>query len=345
MKQETFNRLPMPTYRYLHVNDTALPFAAPGVSSDAHFSDGTFVARESVSIPETFTGASSAMLEAAAAGKKYRIVIPENTETSLTITIHDKETPDFAGFFSFLLKQNARLSLIWKWEGGPGAGTFDVAADYDLETGARLSASVVQSGLSDKTLILQRHVTLGEDAEADFTTATLGGEAVILNSRGFLTGRRAKLREAALYHAGGTRHLDFFYHIDHIGPETESDIDVKGALSGRAKKYFRGTIDFKRGCAGAVGSEGDYAIQLDPETKNISLPLLLCTEDDVIGNHASSAGQLDASAIYYLMSRGLTKEEARRIVIESLLRPLIDRMDETVREEVLGEIRDNLEQK
>ncbi len=343
MNTETFNRLPMPTYRYLHVNDTALPFTAPGASSDALFSDGAFVAREHVSVPETFTGASSAMLEAAAAGKRYRIVIPAHTKASLTITISDKETPDFAGFFSFLLQKNAHLSLIWKWEGGAGAGTFDVAADYVLETGARLSESDVQTGLSEKTLILQRHVNLAEDAEADFTAAALGGDAVIVNSRGFLTGRHAKLHEAALYHAGGTRHLDFFYHIDHIGPETESDIDVKGALSDRAKKYFRGTINFKRGCAGSVGSEGDYAIQLDPETKNISLPLLLCTEDDVIGNHASSAGQLDASAIYYLMSRGLTKEEARRIVIESLLRPLIDKMDETVREEVLEEIRGDLE--
>lgn len=46
-----------------------------------------------------------------------------------------------------------------------------------------------------------------------------------------------------------------------------------------------------------MGDEGDYAIQLSPKTKNISLPLLLCTEDDVQGNHASSAGQLDANTI------------------------------------------------
>ena len=343
MNIETFNRLPMPTYRYLKVNDTTLPFAAPMSTFDAEFSDISFIEEIPSPLPETFTGASSAMLKAAAAGKQYRIVIPENTKTSLTITIHNKEIPNFAGFFSFLLKQNAHLSLIWKWEGGAEEGTYDVAADYALETGAGLSESTVQTGLSEKTLIFQRHVTLGENAEADFTTAPLGGKNIIVNSRAFLMGKHAKLGEYALYHAGSTRHLDFFYHVNHISPETESDIDVKGALSGCAKKYFRGIIDFKRGCAGAVGSEGDYAIQLDPETKNISLPLLLCTEDDVIGNHASSAGQLDASAIYYLMSRGLTKEEARRIVIESLLRPLIDKMDESVREEVLEEIRGNLE--
>lgn len=122
-------------------------------------------------------------------------------------------------------------------------------------------------------------------------------------------------------------------------------IDVKGSLSDTAKKIFRGTLDFKQGCSGSVGDEGDYAIQLSPTTKNISLPLLLCTEDDVSGNHASSAGQLDMNTIYFLMTRGFSLEDARLIVVEALIRPLIDRLDESVREEVLAEVRRKLDTK
>ena len=92
-----------------------------------------------------------------------------------------------------------------------------------------------------------------------------------------------------------------------------------------------------------MGDEGDFAIQLDPKTKNISLPLLLCTEDDVQGNHASSAGQLDQNTIYFLMSRGFTLEEARRIVVEALIRPIIDGMDESLRDEVLMAVREKLD--
>lgn len=61
------------------------------------------------------------------------------------------------------------------------------------------------------------------------------------------------------------------------------------------------------------------------------------------GNHASSAGQIDEQTLYYLMSRGLTKEEARRIVVESLLRPLIDRLDESLRDGVLAGVRARLD--
>ena len=153
------------------------------------------------------------------------------------------------------------------------------------------------------------------------------------------------MRETALYAAAGRQAWDLFYHIDHIGKESNAVIDVKGSLSDTAKKIFRGTLDFKRGCSGSVGDEGDYAIQLSPKTKNISLPLLLCTEDDVSGNHASSAGQLDMNTIYFLMTRGFSLEDARLIVVEALIRPLIDRLDESVREEVLAEVRRKLDTK
>jgi Fe-S cluster assembly scaffold protein SufB len=79
--------------------------------------------------------------------------------------------------------------------------------------------------------------------------------------------------------------------------------------------------------------------------KNISLPLLLCTEDDVVGNHATSAGQIDEEHIYYLMSRGFSQEEARRIVIEALMRPIIDSLDPFLREQALEEIRKKLDAK
>ena len=81
-------------------------------------------------------------------------------------------------------------------------------------------------------------------------------------------------QEKAVYAARGDQHLDFFCHIDHIGKKTNAEIDIKGALADTAKKIFRGTLNFKKGCSGSVGDEGDYAIQLDPHTKNISLPLL-----------------------------------------------------------------------
>lgn len=345
MELEKVNRLPMLTYRNLHTNDSALPFRKPETCAAAVFSDMTFVSAGG-DVPEAFEGASEKWKDAALSGERYTISVPEGEEAALTVTVTGTDAaPDYAGAFVIRLAKGAKLSLIWKYEGTDAAGVYGAAAAYELAEGAVLHASLVQSGMREKVLAFQRCTHLAEKAEAYFASAELGGDIVIVHSRGKLAGRKAVMHESDLYTAEGTQHLDFFYNIDHYGEDSESDIDVKGALAGKSKKVFRGNIDFKRGCAGAVGSEGDYAIQLDPETKNISLPLLLCTEDNVMGNHASSAGQVDPDTVYYLMTRGLSEEAARRIVVESLISPLVDKLDESLREDVLAAVREKLDRK
>lgn len=339
MEEIRVNRLPLLTYRYLHTNDTPLSFAKPKESGEVQFSDTTYVTAGAM-LPDDFDGASPEVLEAAKGGKGYTISIPAGEKAALSIT-WDGEG-DLAAHFVFHLGKEASLSLVWCMK-GQKEGTTLRAAYYDLEEGAVLQVSALENG--NAVVYDQRHVQVAEGAKAHFTAAELGGEKIIVHSYGKLYGQKAEMTEKAVYAAKGKQHLDLFYHIDHIGKETKAEIDVKGALSDESKKIFRGTLDFKRGCSGSVGDEGDYAIQLDPKTKNISLPLLLCTEDNVQGNHASSAGQLDSNTIYFLMSRGFSLEEARRIVVEALIRPIIDELDASIREEVLEAVRHKLDNK
>ncbi len=342
MELERVNRLPMLTWRYLKTNDSPLPFRRAERPAKAAWSDMSYVTEGAV-LPERFEGASSAWKAAAAGGEAFTIRIPAGVKAELHADIvMDAASPDYAGVCVFHLEKGASLRMIWKWTGGGEEGVCAAAMAYTLEEGAELHVSAAEEGLSDKLFCVQRLVETADEAQAEFVSADIGGRTVIVNSRGYLWGAKSAIREYSLYAAGGQQNLDLFYHIEHYGEESESDIEAKGALLDHAKKSFRSTIDFKRGCAGAVGSEGDYAIQLDPTTKNISLPLLLCTEENVSGNHASSAGQISPETVYYLMTRGMTKEEARRIVVESLIRPLIDRLDESLREDVLVNVHQKL---
>ncbi len=337
------NRLPMLTYRYLKTNESDLPYRFPERAVHAEISDMTYV-KKGGEVPENLSAASEGWQKAAESGERFTVDIPDGAEAELTISVrHTAEHPDYAGLFLFRLGQNAKLHLVWDWKGRNEPGAYAFAARYDLAEGAQLHASLLSRHLKGTILCDQREVHLADRAKAVFASGLLGGETVIVHSRGYLSGKEADMHEYGFYAAAGTQNLDLFYHIDHIGEDTRSNIDVKGALAGTSRKMFRGTIDFKRGCAGAEGSEGDYAIQLSPKTKNISLPLLLCTEDNVVGNHASSAGQIDENTVYYLMSRGFTYEEARRIVVESLIRPLVDQLDHGLQEEALQMVRRTLD--
>ena len=345
MKEIAINRLPILTYRYLKTNDTKIIFAAPQVSAAADFSDKTYV-NVGAEFPENFEGASAETLAASLAGEKYTITIPSGMQAKLTIEIKlEEQHAGYAGAYHFLLQKGAQLELVWKLSGTETAQSSYLASYYELEEAAELKISKLQADLGEATLYDQRFFKLGKSAQADVVSAELGGKQVIVHSRGNLNGDEAALTERTVYSGTGKQHLDLFYHIDHWGKKTVSLIDGKGALAGEAKKIFRSTLDFHRGCAGSAGEEGDYAVQLSPKAKNISLPLLLCTEDNVAGNHATSAGQVSEEDVYYLMSRGFSWEEARRIIVESLMRPIIDSLDSSLQETALEEIRRKLDAK
>lgn len=345
MEEIRINRLPLLTYRYLHTNDTPLSFEAPEAGRRPVFSDMTYV-KEEGRLPESFRGCSEETVRAAEKEAAYTIEVPAGVKARLSVTAEtDEAHPDFRSAFLFRLGEGASLSLVWRIRGGAEKGTAVLAVYYELAKDAALSSSLLNSGLSGTAVYDQRHVECGENAKAEFYAAEIGGETAAVHSYGHLLGDRSSMEENIVYAVNGTQHLDLFCHIDQEGRKTAANINVSGALDGKAKKIFRGTLNFIRGCGGSVGDEGDYAIQLSPKTKNVSLPLLLCTEDDVQGNHASSSGQLDENTLYFLMSRGFSLEEARRIMIESMIRPVVDRMDESVREEVLAEIGRKLDTK
>lgn len=345
MEEIRVNRLPLLTYRYLKTNDTPLSFDEPKEGKKPIFSDTTYVT-EGGSLPEEFRGASIETVAAAKRGAAYTITIPEGVSTTLSITAEaDEMHPGFKGQFIFHIKEGASLNLIWRIRGGHEKGTSVAAAYYEVEKNGSLKVSRLESGMDHTIFYDQRHAVLHENATADFLAAELGGENIIVHSYGKLIGDNSSMTENAIYVAKGSQHLDFFYHIDQIGKKTNAEVNVNGALDDEAKKVFRSTLNFIRGCSGSVGDEGDYAVQLSPRTKNISIPLLLCTEDDVQGNHASSSGQLNQDTLYFIMSRGFSLEEARRIIVESIIRPIIDKMDESVRDEVLEEVRTKLDSK
>lgn len=345
MREIRVNRLPTLTYRYLKTNDTPFMFCKPKFLTNVVFSDTKYVQKGAI-FPKTYKGASSETTESALSGKTYTIKIPENVETKITVEITTtEELKDFSGAFNIILEENSNLTLVWKCKGGKNIATIITAAQYDLGKNSKLNVSRVQEGFEDASIYDERNIIMGEDAKAEFVAAELGGKEVIVHSYAQLIGNNSSLRESAVYMASGTQKVDFFYHIDCMGKNTDGNIDVKGALSGYAKKVFRGILNFIRGCSGSVGDESDIAIQLEPTAKNVSLPLLLCTEDDVQGNHASSAGQLDENVLYFLMTRGFTKTEARHIIVESLICPLIDQMDESIRDEVMDIVKRQLDSK
>ena len=130
--------------------------------------------------------------------------------------------------------------------------------------------------------------------------------------------------------------FDLNYIGELRGKKSNIDIDVQGALKDTSKKHFKGTIDFKKGCKKSKGNENEYCTILSDKAKSIALPMLLCTEEDVEGNHSTAAGKIDSKKLFYLMTRGLSKADSERLIVRAQFNSVIEKIEnEEIRNEIL----------
>ena len=93
-----------------------------------------------------------------------------------------------------------------------------------------------------------------------------------------------------------------------------------------AQKTFRGTIDFKRGCKGSVGAEQENVLLLGEEIVNKTIPLILCAEEDVQGDHGATIGELDEETLFYFAARGMDSVMAENLLTREKLYRLAEAM-------------------
>ncbi|WP_051226870.1 SufB/SufD family protein [Butyrivibrio sp. MC2013] len=121
------------------------------------------------------------------------------------------------------------------------------------------------------------------------------------------------------YMASGKQFYDFNYIAEQRGVKTDSEAVFRGVLTDKATKNWRGSLDFRKGSKKSVGDEQEDTLLLSPEVINRTIPLILCGEEDVDGHHGASIGQLSDDMLFYMESRGIDKEEARKIMIRARL--------------------------
>ena len=139
------------------------------------------------------------------------------------------------------------------------------------------------------------------------------------------------------YTVCGENRLDMNYVVLQKGRKTDSRVDALGVLRDHAFKLFRGTIDFKNGSCESVGNEKENVLLLDEDVVNQTIPLILCAEEDVEGNHGATIGELDADTLFYLETRGIPREEVSEMVARGRMDSVIRMIpDEKTRNALLG---------
>ena len=180
---------------------------------------------------------------------------------------------------------------------------------------------------------------LEKDSKINYTIIDLGGKISISNQYTYIAGENAKHNLKTIYLAKDEQIKDLNYIAEITGKKSNVEIDVQGALGGNSKKNFKGTINFKKGCKKSKGNENEFCLLLSEKAKSIALPILLCTEDEVEGNHSTASGKVDMKTLFHLMSRGISYKEAVKLLVKSNFNKIIEKIpNEEIKEMILNEI-------
>ena len=164
------------------------------------------------------------------------------------------------------------------------------------------------------------------DSKLDTLNVNLGASVARLDLNSRLLGAGAHSELLGLYFGDEDQHFDHNTSQDHVAPDTGSDLLYKGALDDRAQSAFRGIIRVHRDAQRTDAYQTNRNLLLSDECRANSLPNLEIEADDVRCSHGATVGQLDSEALFYLLSRGLSQDQAERLIVLGFLGDVMARL-------------------
>ena len=209
-----------------------------------------------------------------------------------------------------------------------GAAHLAENVEFLLGDGADLTVVTVQEWDDDALHVAAHFATLGENARLKHVAVTLGGGVVRLNPSVHLAGAGSDAVLLGAYFADAGQHLEQQVYVFHDAPATRSRVTYKGALQGQgARTVWIGDVLIGPKAVGTDTYEQNRNLVLTDGARADSVPNLEIETGDIVGaGHASATGRFDDEQLFYLQSRGITEEEARRLVVRGFLSEIVQQI-------------------
>ena len=276
-----------------------------------------------------------------ASNYKAGIVINSKTHKEVQIDFKlDKSNPNLVENIEITANEGTKSTIILKYETAE-----DVKAYHNAVIRAKANKNAVlnviifnfMNELSNNLIAIQNEFE--ENSKINYCIIDFGGKNSITNYYSNISGDYADSKLNTIYIGKNEQRFDLNYIGELYGNKSNIDIEVQGALKDNAKKNFKGTIDFKKGCKKATGNENENCMLLSDAAKSIALPMLLCSEEEVEGNHSSSAGKIGEKELFYIMSRGFELKEAMKLMVRAKFNKILETVkNEKLKKQVLEKI-------
>ena len=209
-----------------------------------------------------------------------------------------------------------------------GSAQYAQNVEIIARDGAHLTVISLQRWDDDAVHASAHQATVGADATLKHFVISFGGGLVRVNPSVELTGAGSEGYLYGLSYADAGQHLESQVYLHHKGPHTKGDVLYKGALQGQsAHSVWIGDVLIGPDATGTDSYEANRNLVLTEGARADSIPNLEIETGDILGaGHASATGRFDDEQLFYLQARGITEEEARRLVVLGFLTDIVQRL-------------------
>lgn len=278
--------------------------------------------------------------------QKFRISINGKTKKEAQIEFNfDKYNSKLLENIEIIANENTETTIILKYQSEKDIETWhNGIIRLEAKKNSKVNIIIVNFVNIKSNNFLSIENEINQNAKVKYTIVDFGGKNSITNYYSNIVGENADNRLETIYLGTQEQLFDLNYIAELRGKKSNIDIEVQGALKDSAKKHFKGTIDFKRGSKKSRGNENESCILLSDKAKSISLPMLLCSEEDVEGNHSSSAGKIDEKELFYIMSRGFNLKEAMKLMVRARFNKILEKIEQDeLKTEILNKMDEKLD--
>jgi len=264
--------------------------------------------------------------------------VPRGVELENPLYVRIANAVDGGSLFWRLLvvaEPESRFTLVEEYASGAAelSSYVNAAVEIVVQDSARVEYVSVQNLSRSTWNFASHHARVERDAELDWVAGGFGSAKGKVRIQNDLAGPGATSRVTGAYFVDGTQHLDYDTFQEHMAPSTTSDFAFKGALRDQARAVWRGMIRVEQDAQKTNAYQENRNLLLSKTAHADSIPGLEILANDVRCTHGATLGQVDREQLFYLMTRGLTRSEAERLIVRGFFQDALDRVKiEPVRE-------------
>lgn len=257
------------------------------------------------------------------------LYVPKNVvveEPVQVVFIHDDEEVSLFNHVIVVADTSSKVTYVENYLSTvPHAkGLANIVSEVFAEDNAQITYGAVDVLAEGFTTYVNRRGVAARDARIEWALGLMNDSDTISENVTHLVGDNSYGDTKTVVVGRGSQKQNFTTKVVHWGKASEGFILKHGVMKDSASSIFNGIGKIEHGATKANAEQESRVLMLSPQARGDANPILLIDEDDVTAGHAASVGRVDPLQLFYLMSRGITKQEAERLVIHGFLAPVVN---------------------